>query len=250
MSIDYVTEIVKSGLEPFTFFCRPIAATETHRVFAYRSMMQINSLTLGALRPEQYGVVAARSVQCVRLAKRQLLAVCTDLTRRSLDGPMPAFISVPVPVRMLTEGTLVPTLTELFKRLAFDTPAALCVEFPPELLYEAHEATVKALVAVRATGVLTALADFGEESCPVLSAYGLPLDYVFLAPSVTEQLKAGSGIPETVTGFAARGGRTVVFETLESDAQIRAAAKCGAGAYMTAAEPIAVKEPVALSPEV
>lgn len=190
---------LESGVDPIEIRLVPINSTSTRQTFAYRTVCQLNTQSLGVLLPADYGPVAGRTVQCVNLALANITAI-SDIIQLAKERRIKTdFFTAVCPPRMLLRGSASKLLAEHFSEIGFSDPSRLCLEFPAQLLFEERERAAYELNALRFMGIRTALAGYGDEFCPTLRLAGYPLDYVVLDSGVSAQMAA----PETLKSASA-----------------------------------------------
>jgi EAL domain-containing protein (putative c-di-GMP-specific phosphodiesterase class I) len=181
---------LESGIEPIEIKFVPVMSTSTRQTFAYRTVMQLNTQSLGVLLPADYETVASRTVQCVNLALSNITDISETISLAASRGAKADWFSAACPVRMLTKGSAAKLLSEHFSEIGFTNHTKLCLEFPSQILFEDREKAAYELNALRFMGIKTALAGYGDEYCPTLRLAGFPFDYVILDRSVTEKMAA------------------------------------------------------------
>ncbi len=145
-----------------------------------RSMLEINSLELGKLRPKQYKVVAGRGKQGGELLRRQLAKVLEAFPDicATFDNNVDC-VTIPILSRTLFEGTAAKIIFEEFEKNASVSPSFICFEVSSDILFEEADKTKARIDELRDLGVKLAMCEVGDEFFPIFRLKSLPLEYAF-----------------------------------------------------------------------
>jgi EAL domain-containing protein (putative c-di-GMP-specific phosphodiesterase class I) len=188
---------LESGVEPIEIRYVPVMSTSTRKPFAYRTVLQLNTQSLGVLLPADYEPVASRTVQCLNLALTNITDIAETITHSKERGIKADWFSAACPVRMLIKGSAAKLLSEHFEEIEFPDPSKLCLEFPSQVLFEDRDKAAKELSSLKFMGVKTILTGFGDEYCPTLRLAGFPFDYVILDKSVSDKMASQNSARST-----------------------------------------------------
>lgn len=174
-----IRETLESGVEPVSLFCRTVYNCSLNDPIAFRTKLMLNSITLGALGPESYGITAEQSERAEKLAVLSLKLILRKINELMGNGTKFEWISCSCPQTLLLNGTLPETITELFggdkKKIN-----KLCIEFPSAILYGDPQDYKEKLLDLEIAGVNTLIDGFGSEFCPVLRLASFPFKYAAL----------------------------------------------------------------------
>lgn len=196
---ELLAKTLDSGIAPIEIKFIPVMSTSTRQTFAFRTVMQLNTQSLGVLLPADYEPVAARTVQCLNLALSNIADISDFIALAKDYGIKIDWLSAACPVRMLTKGSAAKLLDEHFSEIGFSDPSQLCLEFPSQVLFENREKAASELNALKFMGIKTVLTGYGDDYCPTLRLAGFPFDYVILDRNVTQKMAA----PESAQSVSA-----------------------------------------------
>lgn len=188
---------LECGVEPIEIRFVPVMSTTTRKPFAYRTVLQLNTQSLGVLLPADYEPVASRTVQCINLSLTNITDIAEIIRFAKERGIKADWFSAACPVRMLTKGSAAKLLGEHFREIGFPDPSKLCLEFPSQVLFEDRDKAARELSSLRFMGIKTILTGYGDEYCPTLRLSGFPFDYVILDRSVTDKMAAPNSVKST-----------------------------------------------------
>jgi EAL domain-containing protein (putative c-di-GMP-specific phosphodiesterase class I) len=150
--------------------------------------MVINSLDVGTLGYRQYRFVARRTKQGNHMVKRHIEKLIRLIPRILEKHPEIECFTIPVYARLLKEGELAGLLFDAFSLYPEVSPSSVCIELSADILYEdIADAKVK-MKELRELGVKLAIAEVGDEFCPVFRLAELPFDYAFADEFTTASL--------------------------------------------------------------
>jgi EAL domain-containing protein (putative c-di-GMP-specific phosphodiesterase class I) len=236
---DKVRELIESGVPPIVLHYEPIrffSSAET----VLRSFLIVNSLELGTLTMNEYRFVARRTKQGDHLVQRHLVKLCREIPKILATHKNVSCFTVPVYARLLREGILAKMLMETLALFPAVSPASLCVELSADILYEDIEEAAMRISELRAIGVKVAIAEVGDEFCPVFRLTATAFDYAFLDRYATNSL-LGDGaerIAGSLVNFLHYLKVKVVAPLLDGEEQIASAEAVGCDGYTLGAEPM------------
>lgn len=189
---DKVRETLESGVEPITLAYETVYNCSMQDPIAYRTRLVINSITLGELGPESYGITAEQSERASRLADINFELIRRKVEEFIKNGTKFQWISAKCDATQLLNGDLPQKLEELFggdkKKLA-----KICIEFPDSILYNDPADFREKLLDLQACGVNTLVHGFGSGYCPVLRLAMFPFMFVALDPEQTALMQNSEG---------------------------------------------------------
>lgn len=236
---DKVKELIDSGVTPIVLHYEPVrffSSAET----VLRSFLIVNSLELGTLTMREYRFVARRTKQGDHLVQRHLLKLCREIPKLLAARPSVTCFTVPAYARLLRDGALAKMLMETLALFPAVSPKFLCIELSADILYEDMDEAAMRIAELRAIGVKVAIAEVGDEFCPVFRLTSTAFDYAFLDRYATDSL-LGNGaerIAGSLVGFLHYLKVKVIAPQLEAEEQIAAAEAIGCDGYTVGAEPI------------
>ena len=207
---DKIHQVMSSGAQALSLTYEAIRQFDSPRVFM-RTSMNINSLELGILTPQQYRYVAQRTSQADHLFERHLHKLLEKIPEFMANPNPIQFFTVPAYGRMLKNGTL---STILFDRLTAHpqvSSSMLCIELSADLLFEELEPLQAELQKLRELGVRIALTEVGDEFCPLLRLSQLPYDLAFLDTYPVSLVNTpGDSAFEGLAGFLHSCGKKMI----------------------------------------
>ncbi len=227
-----VRAVLDSGVPPIVFDMEPVRFFESDRLI-FRSLMVINSLELGTLTYRQYRFVARRTKQGERMVERHLHKLLRAIPELLSEyGGVDCF-TVPVYARLLKDGYLARLLLDSFTLFPKVPPELICVELSADILYENVEDARERIDELRSLGVRVAIAEVGDEFCPVFRLSELEFDYAFLDNFATASLERADA--ERVCGSLVKYVHylniPVIAPELDSETAIETARQVGCDGY-------------------
>lgn len=196
---DEVQQVIDSGVTPIVI--------ETHPVTFFgggapvvRTLLMINSLDVGRLTYAQYRFVARRTKQGDHLVQCHITKLLRELPTLLTQYKNAACFTIPVYARLLRDGTLAKMLFDAFALYPDTSPELLCIELSADILYEDIADAKARIEELRGLGVKVAIAEVGDEFCPIMRLSSLQFDYAFLDAYATARLTE-EGAEYTVGGF-------------------------------------------------
>ena len=236
---DKVKELIDSGVPPIVLHYEPVrffSSAET----VLRTFLVVNSLELGTLTMREYRFVARRTKQGDHLVERHLVKLCREIPKLLAARPNVTCFTVPAYARLLRGGVLAKMVLETLALFPAVAPRSLCIELSADILYEDMDEAAMRIDELRSIGVKVAIAEVGDEFCPVFRLTSTAFDYAFLDRYATDSL-LGDGadrIAGSLVGFLHYLKVKVVAPQLEVEEQIIAAEAVGCDGYTVGAEPI------------
>ena len=189
---DKVRETLDSGVEPITLAYETVYNCSMQDPIAFRTKLILNSITLGELGPESYGITAEQSERASRLADINFELIRRKIEEFSANGTKFQWISAKCDPTLLLNGDLPQRLESLMggdkKKLA-----KICVEFPDSILYTDPADFREKLLDLQACGVNTLVHGFGSGFCPVMRLALFPFMFVAFDPEQTELMQNSEG---------------------------------------------------------
>jgi len=219
--LNLFNETVHSGVKPLELIYQSVINTEFSKPMAYRSILQINSLDLGVLTPDQYMAVASRTNQCVELAVYNLENLCEDIVMLEKKNLTFDWLSAFIPVRMLLKTDISKSLEKIMQDYGLADCSKICFEFPVELLYESREEVNTALKPLKELGIHLLLRDFADEFCPVLRLKDLIVDTVIISGDENNflNLKEDKSM-RSIVNFIKEQGFEIIVDGVENKEQL------------------------------
>lgn len=212
---NFLEETIKAGIKPMELKYSTLTLVDEKSIASYRSILQINSIDLGAMLPDQYRAIANRTMQGTKLAQWNLEKVI-DKINKLINEQIPFdWISVSLPKRMLLKDDGLWYIKTLFENKKFEHQEKLCLEFSTEILYENYDIVLPALKRFKELDLKLAISDFGDEFCPTGRINGLPVDMILLDDLIASEYK--NDVPEAklVVEYAKALGLGVYIDTKE-----------------------------------
>ena len=233
---DKVKALIESGVPPILFHYEPVRFFSSPEV-VLRTHLVVNSLELGTLTMREYRVVARRTKQGDHRVERHLVKLCREIPKLLAEQPRVTLFTVPVYARLLREGFLAKTLLETLALFPAVSPSCLCIELSADILYEDMEEAAARIAELRSLGVKVAIAEVGDEYCPVFRLTSLAFDYAFLDRYATDSLLGDSAerIAGSLVGFLHYLKVKVVAPLLETEEARAAAEAVGCDGYTVGA---------------
>ena len=195
-----VQQTVESGIIPIVIELNDVVFFESSERLS-RTFLTINSLDLGVLGYPQYRFVAHRTKQAYHLTERHLTKLMRIIPTLVVDRPEISSYIVPVYARLLKSGELVDILLKALSLYPEAYAGRVCIELSCDVLFEDLDEVRAAMEQIRSMGFKTAISEVGDTFCPVFRVAELPLDYVFLDPSVITRLTADDAGERVVGSF-------------------------------------------------
>ena len=233
-----VKALIESGVAPLVLHYEPVrffATTET----VLRTFLVVNSLELGTLTMREYRFVARRTKQGDRLVERHLIKLCREIPALLAERPEITCFTVPAYARLLRDGFLTKTVLETLALFPAVSPSLLCIELSADILYEDMEEASARIAELRSLGVKVAIAEVGDEFCPVFRLTAVAFDYAFLDRYATDSLRGDSAerIAGSLVGFLHYLKVKVIAPALDGEEQRAAAEAVGCDGYTEGSEP-------------
>ena len=195
-----VQQTVESGIIPIVIELNDVIFFESSERLS-RTFLTINSLDLGVIGYPQYRFVAHRTKQAYQLTERHLTKLMRIIPTLVVERPEISCYVVPVYARLLKSGELVDILLKALALYPEAYAGRVCIELSCDVLFEDLEEVKAAMDQIRSMGFKTAISEIGDTFCPVFRVAELPLDYVFLDPSVITRLTADDAGERVVGSF-------------------------------------------------
>ncbi len=213
-----VQAALEAGVEPISLRYKPVYSCSSKKPIAICSRMLLNSTVLGELTPEQYEVVADRTVRSEKLALWGITYAQRIVQKLGSTGVDLSFISVRCPVRA-AKAAFARSLERLMLKYDFKSCEKLCLEFPISILFEQEGEVNAALNELKKSGVQTMISGFGEEFCPTMRLSSISFDYVLLHPQQSEKLKHPSSAQTAVSliSFIKNNGAKVIVPDIDNE---------------------------------
>ena len=233
---DKVKALIDSGVAPILLQYEPVRFFSSAETIL-RSHLVVNSLELGTLTMREYRFVARRTKQGDHLVERHLLKLCREIPALLAENPSVTAVTVPAYARLLRDGFLAKTVLEILSFFPEVSPATLCIELSADILYEDMEEAAARIAELRSLGVKVAIAEVGDEYCPVFRLTSLAFDYAFLDRYATDSLLGDSAerIAGSLVGFLHYLKVKVVAPLLETEEARAAAEAVGCDGYTVGA---------------
>ena len=174
-----VKTTVESGIVPLSFYLEPVYFF-SGAVAVMRTKLVINSLALGMLTHNEYRYVAARSKQGDDFVTRHIHKLLRVIPKLDEEWVGINCFTVPVFARLLKDGKLSEILFNAFAKFPEISPSRICVEISADILYEDMDEIRQRINELRELGVKVAMAEMGDEYCPMFRLHGVKIDYAFL----------------------------------------------------------------------
>ena len=195
-----VQQTVESGIIPIVIELNDVVFFESSERLS-RTFLTINSLDLGVIGYPQYRFVAHRTKQAYQLTERHLTKLMRIIPTLVVERPEISCYVVPVYARLLKSGELVDILLKALALYPEAYAGRVCIELSCDVLFEDLDEVRAAIEQIRSMGFKTAISEIGDTFCPVFRVAELPLDYVFLDPSVITRLTADDAGERVVGSF-------------------------------------------------
>ena len=195
-----VQQTVESGIIPIVIELNDVIFFESSERLS-RTFLTINSLDLGVIGYPQYRFVAHRTKQAYQLTERHLTKLMRIIPTLVVERPEISCYVVPVYARLLKSGELVDILLKALTLYPEAYAGRVCIELSCDVLFEDLEEVKAAMDQIRSMGFKTAISEIGDTFCPVFRVAELPIDYVFLDPSVITRLTADDAGERVVGSF-------------------------------------------------
>lgn len=218
---EMVDETIKSGIVPIVFDCQRVSFFEGSSV-VLRTFMVINSLDVGTLGYRQYRFVARRTKQGNHMVKRHIEKLIRLIPRILEKHPEIECFTIPVYARLLKEGELAGVLFDMFSLYPEVSPSSVCIELSADILYEDIADAKAKMKELRELGVKLAIAEVGDEFCPVFRLAELPFDYAFADEFTTASLdrEDSERVAGSLVKFLHYLNAKVIAPELDSSAKI------------------------------
>ncbi len=192
-----IQQMLDSGVAPLSLTYEKVGYFDSKRVIA-RSMLEVNSLELGKLTPQQYKVVAGRSKLGGELLRCQLVKVIEGFSQLAESFGGLECVTIPILSRTFLDGSAEKIIFEEFEKNPTVSPAFICFELSSDILFEDADKVKARLNELRDLGIKLAICEVGDEYFPIFRLKGLPFEYAFADSLPFGELEADD---ETVGGL-------------------------------------------------
>lgn len=228
---DEITQVMSSGIEALSLTYQPVHQF-TSPYLLVRTSLNINSLQLGVLTPEQYGPVVQRTSQADRLFRRHLHKLLGEIPGLTSGSTPVRWFSLPACGRMLKNGTL---STVLFEELSGDSGVSasqIFVEISADLLFEDLDTLLPELGRVSDLGVGIVLTEVGDEYAPLLRLGKVPFKWAFLDSYPLSTVNTSEeSVLEGLCSFLHVKNCKIIAADLENDLLLRNLEPLGCDGY-------------------
>ena len=170
----------------------------------------------------QYRFVARRTKQGNHMVKRHIEKLVRLIPRLTEAHPDADCFTIPVYARLLKDGELAAMLFDAFSLYPEVSPSKVCIELSADILYEDIADAKERMKELRELGVRFAIAEVGDEFCPVFRLAELPFDFAFADEFTTASLDREDceRVGGSLVKFLHYLNAVVIAPELDSDAKI------------------------------
>ena len=233
---DYLQMALASGILPMETRYSQINHPYRKVPVAYRSFTYLNSIVSGVVPPEKYSYAADGTEIGVRLSRHNILTAMRAVRKMEEAGRKIEFITARCSPSLALEPDMYEWVRALMEENGFDKPEKLCLEFPQSLLYEDTEQVKLSLLGMKLLKVKTMMSGCGADDCPVAKLIETPVDFVLLAPKLTQLLssRAKNRIVLQLIQFLRALPAEVVADGATNDEQIATLSRSDCFGYIPA----------------
>ncbi|HMD46298.1 MAG TPA: EAL domain-containing protein [Acidimicrobiales bacterium] len=206
----------------FRVHYQPLIEISTGRLTGFEALVRWQHPELGLLQPAAFIDIAERTYQISGIGEYVLGAACRQLATWNAAPDRSLTVAVNLSAQQLADPRLPQVLGTALHEASLD-PSRLCLEITESVAMKDAEASVRALLALRALGVKLAIDDFGTGYSSLAYLRRLPVDHVKIDRSFVSGLgrdRVDRVVVDSIIHLADRLGLEVVAEGVETESQM------------------------------
>jgi diguanylate cyclase (GGDEF)-like protein len=201
----------------FYLVYQPIVATRTGTIVSFEALVRLKN---HAVLPSVFMPIAEESDLTISLGYWVIKEVMGQLATWRAEGKTPKAVSVNLSLKQFHDPNLIGFLTEQLRESGIDS-SLFEVEFPEEVLLGHAEKALQTMEGLKRLGISQSLDDYGSGYSFIDYMTKMPVDYLKVHGSFTENIQTNPHVMEGLISIAHGLGMEIVAEQVETLDQAR-----------------------------